>query len=256
MKQDQDLLYWILAQAERFANGYPLILTNGAQYGGQHHRIDSTQGNFLRIYEHIMLLKDYGLAEVRNLGQTFDSPTGVAIDRITAKGYKFLENTDIDLTIKNGLQNDQQILAKSRMKEDKIFIGHGRSKVWLELNNFLSQRLHLKCDEFNREPTAGQTTQQRLQNMLDDAVFAFLIMTAEDLDQDGNHHARANVIHEAGLFQGRLGFQKAIILLEEGCTEFSNIQGLTQIRFPKNDILARSENIRAVLEREGILKKA
>ena len=29
--------------------------------------------------------------------------------------------------------------------------------------------------------------------------------------------ARMNVIHEVGLFQGRLGFERAIVLLEEGC---------------------------------------
>ena len=50
---------------------------------------------------------------------------------------------------------------------------------------------------------------------------AFLVLTAEDEQTDGTLHARENVIHEAGLFQGRLGFEKAIILLEEGCQEFS-----------------------------------
>jgi predicted nucleotide-binding protein len=65
-------------------------------------------------------------------------------------------------------------------------------------------------------------------------------------------NARLNVIHEAGLFQGRLGFQKAIILLEEGCEEFSNIHGLGQIRFPDGNISAKFEEIRKVLEREGI----
>ncbi|WP_299488531.1 hypothetical protein, partial [Acaryochloris sp. IP29b_bin.137] len=33
MKLDQDLLYWILVQTEKYSNGYPLVLTNGAQYG-------------------------------------------------------------------------------------------------------------------------------------------------------------------------------------------------------------------------------
>ena len=72
-------------------------------------------------------------------------------------------------------------------------------------------------------------------------------------DADGSTHARENVIHEAGLFQGRYGFERAIIVLEEGCTQFSNIHGLGQIRFPKGDIMACSEEIRQVLEREGVL---
>lgn len=63
-----------------------------------------------------------------------------------------------------------------------------------------------------------------------------------------------NVVHEIGLFQGRLGFRRAIVLMEEGCNQFSNIEGLGQIRFPKGDIRAKSEDIRGVLSREKIIK--
>jgi predicted nucleotide-binding protein len=125
--------------------------------------------------------------------------------------------------------------------------------VWKDLKDFISERLELPWDEFNREPAAGLATKERLEAMLNNANFAFLVMTAEDERGDGSKHARENVIHEAGLFQGRLGFERAILLVEEGCAEFSNIEGLTQIRFPPNDIFAKSEGIRRVLEREGIL---
>jgi len=37
-------------------------------------------------------------------------------------------------------------------------------------------------------------------------------MTAEDATSEGNIRVRQNVIHEAGLFQWRLGFDKFIIL--------------------------------------------
>jgi predicted nucleotide-binding protein len=88
--------------------------------------------------------------------------------------------------------------------------------------------------------------------MLDQAAFAFLVMTAEDEHADTSLHARENVIHEVGLFQGRLGKRKAIILLEEGCSEFSNVIGLGQIRFPRGNISACFEEVRRVLERETI----
>lgn len=78
-------------------------------------------------------------------------------------------------------------------------------------------------------------------------------MTAEDEQADGKQHARQNVIHEAGLFQERLGFERAIILVEDGCEDFSNIQGLGQIRFPKGNVSAVFEDIRRVLEREGLI---
>jgi predicted nucleotide-binding protein len=135
----------------------------------------------------------------------------------------------------------------------KIFIGHGRSRLWKDLKDFVQDRLKLPPDEFNRVPVAGVTNIARLSEMLDDAAIAFLVMTAEDEQRDGSVRARMNVIHEAGLFQGRLGFTKAILLLEDGCEEFSNIHGLGQIRFPKGNIEAAFEDVRQVLEREGIL---
>lgn len=134
-----------------------------------------------------------------------------------------------------------------------VFIGHGRSPVWRDLKDFIQDRLRLPYDEFNRVPVAGITNIARLSEMLESAACAFVIMTAEDETADGTVQARMNVIHEVGLFQGRLGFTKAIVLLEEGCEEFSNIQGLGQIRFPRGNISAKFEDIRQVLEREGVL---
>ncbi len=135
----------------------------------------------------------------------------------------------------------------------KIFIGHGRSLLWRELKDFISERLGLSWDEFNREAVAGLPTFERISQMLLQADFAFLIMTAEDEHADSTLHARENVVHEVGLFQGKLGPRKAIILLEDGCREFSNIIGLSQLRFPKGHISAAFEEIRRVLERESII---
>jgi predicted nucleotide-binding protein len=144
--------------------------------------------------------------------------------------------------------------ARSKEIGTNVFIGHGGSLVWKDLKDFIQDRLNLPWDEFNRVPMAGITNITRLSEMLDAAAIAFLVMTGEDEQADGKLQARMNVVHEAGLFQGRLGFTRAIVLIEEGCEEFSNIQGLGQIRFPKSNIKAAFEEIRQVLEREGILE--
>jgi hypothetical protein len=116
--------------------------------------------------------------------------------------------------------------------------------------------MQLPCDEFNAEAVAGRSTTDRLAQMLDEATFAFLVMTAEDTHADDSAHARENVIHEAGLFQGRLGFERAIILLEEGCAQFSNIHGLAHISFSKGNLEPAFERIRQVLERERVYPAA
>ncbi len=135
----------------------------------------------------------------------------------------------------------------------RIFLGHGRSLQWLLLKDFLGNTLKLDVAEFNVVPTAGIHTTERLHAMLREAGMAFLIMTAEDTLTDGTVQARPNVIHEVGLFQGYLGTRRAIVLLEEGCAQFSNLDGLTTVRFPKNDIAARFEEVRRILIREGFL---
>lgn len=141
----------------------------------------------------------------------------------------------------------------ARINEGRVFIGHGRSLIWRELKDFLEGRLRLPWEEFNREAVAGYATSERLFAMLDSSSFAFLVMTGEDEHAGDGLHARQNVVHEIGLFQGRLGIRRAIILLDEGCAQFSSIAGLTYISFPRGRISACFEEVRRVLERESLI---
>lgn len=136
-----------------------------------------------------------------------------------------------------------------------IFIGHGRSPAWRDLAFLLTERMELSYEEYNRESQAGRTTKERLLELLDKCTFAFLISTGEDDQADGTKRARQNVVHEVGLFQGRYGWERAIVLLEDGCGEFSNITGVGQIRFAKGNVRSAAEEIRQVLEREGYLSR-
>ena len=151
------------------------------------------------------------------------------------------------------IDNLKHAPIRKHQKGEKIFIGHGQSNCWRELKDFISDRLNLPFEEFNRISSAGATTVERLLQMLDQSSFAFLVMTSEDEQGDGNFNPRMNVVHESGLFQGRLGFEHAIILLEEGCQDFSNIHGLGRIHFKKGEISTSFEEVRRVLEKEKII---
>jgi predicted nucleotide-binding protein len=167
----------------------------------------------------------------------------------------FKEQPDkyVDLRGKSNEEGLRDLVSHiSKMAGGKIFIGHGHARDWKDLKDFLQDRLDLECDDFEAEPPAGKSIEGRLVEMLNDARFAFLVMTAEDEHRDSSRHARENVIHEVGLFQGKLGFERAIILLEEGCAEFSNKSGIVHIPFRRGEISACFEEIRRILEREGI----
>ncbi|MFC1924786.1 TIR domain-containing protein [Chloroflexota bacterium] len=131
-----------------------------------------------------------------------------------------------------------------------IFIGHGHSPLWKELKDHLHEKHKYEVTAYDIGARAGHTVRDILQSMLHESSFAILVLTGEDEMEDGTLRARQNVVHEAGLFQGHLGFNKAIVVLEENTESFSNIDGIDQIRFSKGNIKETFGDILATLKRE------
>lgn len=136
----------------------------------------------------------------------------------------------------------------------KIFIGHGRSKLWARLQIFLKEDLNLETLTFEDESRTSESIVNILDEFLNRSSLAILVMTAEDETEEGKFRARQNVIHEAGLFQGRLGFDKVIILKQEGLEEFSNIAGLQYIPFSKDNIEQCFYELQRKLKKLDIIK--
>jgi predicted nucleotide-binding protein len=118
-----------------------------------------------------------------------------------------------------------------KKKEPIVFIGHGHSEDWKQLRDHLRDKHRIEVEFYEAGPRAGHTIENVLETMLEKATIAFFVMTGEDETVAGSMNPRLNVVHELGLFQGKLGFKKGIILLKRGAAEFSNIAGLQQIRF-------------------------
>jgi len=132
----------------------------------------------------------------------------------------------------------------------RVFIGHGQSPAWKDLKDHLREKHDYDVEAYEIGARAGLTIQEVLEKLLASSSMALLVLTGEDEDAKGGLHARENVIHELGLFQGRLGWKRAIALLEEGVQEFSNIQGVTQIRYEKGRIRETFGEVVATIKRE------
>jgi len=137
-----------------------------------------------------------------------------------------------------------------KLPKPKIFIGHGGSFQWRDLKDHLHEHHGYDVIAYETGSRAGHSIRDVLEDMLDKSSFAILVMTGEDNMEDGTVRARQNVIHEIGLFQGKLGFTKAIVLKEDGTEEFSNINGVHQIRYTKGKIKETFGDVLAVLKRE------
>ena len=112
-----------------------------------------------------------------------------------------------------------------------VFIGHGGSGDWRELKDHLTEKHGIEVVSYETGARAGHTIRDILDEMMTKSSFAILVMTAADELADGTMNARPNVIHEVGLFQGKLGFNKAIVALEKGTNLFSNLDGIQQLKF-------------------------
>lgn len=133
----------------------------------------------------------------------------------------------------------------------KIFIGHGgKNREWMDLQSHLRDQHHYQAEAFESGARAGHTIRDILDTMVDKATFAILVFSAEDEMADGSKRPRENVVHETGLFQGRLGFHRAIVLLEKGVEPFSNLDGIQYISFSKGNIKETYGDVLATLRRE------
>ena len=131
-----------------------------------------------------------------------------------------------------------------------IFIGHGRSLQWRELKDHLQEKHEYRVVTYETGARAGHTIRNILEDMPKESSFALLVMTAEDETSEGSMRARQNVVHEAGLFQGRLGFSRAIMLLERDLESFSNVDGIHYLEYSKGNIKETFGDVLATLKRE------
>ena len=143
-----------------------------------------------------------------------------------------------------------EIFAPESKTAGTIFIGHGRNTQWEKLKSHLQDKHEMKIEAYETGARAGHTIRDILDNMADNSSVALLVLTGEDKTADGKLRARQNVIHECGLFQGRLGFDKAIMLVEEGVELGSNFDGIQQLRFRKGRISEVFGDVVATIRRE------
>lgn len=188
-------------------------------------------------------------------------PYSITGDVMNAKDVSDLQEKVRDI-ITRDLNNDktsnpvQEFFPELRVeltRDPCVFIGHGRSKLWARVQMFLEKELGISTVTYELELHVGELIVPVLEKMLRRATFAILILTAEDEVEGSVKRARHNVVHEAGLFQGILGFRKVIVLKQDMVEDFSNIAGLQYISFDDDNVEKTFWDLQRVLKREGVV---
>jgi hypothetical protein len=131
-----------------------------------------------------------------------------------------------------------------------VFIGHGRSPVWRELADHLRDHHGVQVLTYESAVRAGVPNHTVLRELAERTTLALLVHTIEDVDERGVGRTGENVVHETGLFQALLGVERAVVLREDGCRSFANVDGLNELRFAPGRIIEVFGEVVAVLRRE------
>jgi sugar/nucleoside kinase (ribokinase family) len=130
---------------------------------------------------------------------------------------------------------------------DGVFIAHGRSPQWLAVKEFVDVEFGRRAMAFDAGAWSGKSVTEALNRYLDQCGFAVCVLTAEDVTVDRPEWARQNVVHEVGLFQGRYGTKRVVLLVEEGCSFIPLAPPEHIIAFPNGAIESAFWKLRALL---------
>ncbi|MQY28118.1 PfkB family carbohydrate kinase [Nocardia aurantia] len=117
-----------------------------------------------------------------------------------------------------------------------VFVSHGHSTEWRVVEGFVQQYFHLPVFAFESDPWGGLQVTEALAEYLERCSFAICVLTAEDDAGEGKRQGRSNVVHEIGLFQGRYGFDRVIVLAEEDCSFVPYTPPQYLLTFPRDNI--------------------
>ncbi|HEY8473617.1 MAG TPA: PfkB family carbohydrate kinase [Natronosporangium sp.] len=133
-----------------------------------------------------------------------------------------------------------------------VFIAHGADPQWRQVQQFLEDYGGLRVYTLSTE-AHGADLGNQLRAHLADCGFGVCVLTAETAGPGGLGYADQSVVHQAGLLQGRYGFRRVAILVEQGCEAFSNVAGLIRLDFPRGHIETTFWQLEQMLRREGLL---
>ena len=205
-----------------------------------------------------MLLRLFNDSSIEKTYSTFFYHTHIQLDtknlsRTKDKYIQFMNNLDsyrvwvgchIDhlrnICIQHGI-NTMSSNTSERIFGDKIFIVHGHNEgAKHKIARFIAD-LDLTETILDEQPSKGQTMIDKFEEHADEAGFAIVLLTSDDLGAPKDNknelkpQARQNVILELGYFLHGLGRERVRVLHEEGVELPSDIHGIVYVSLDSAD---------------------
>ena len=138
--------------------------------------------------------------------------------------------------IRDRLELFNEAAPPTRCFDDKIFIVHGHNEeAKHKIARFITD-LDLSATILDEQPSKGQTIIDKFEEHADEAGFAIVLLTADDIGAPKNKtddmkpRARQNVILELGYFLRGLGRNRVCILHQKGVELPLDIHGIIYVQ--------------------------
>jgi sugar/nucleoside kinase (ribokinase family) len=157
--------------------------------------------------------------------------------------------------LSKGFLQQTEVLAGAVEQPSAVFLVHNANPQSEEVRRFIEQDCGLRTFELSTSELGEHNLALLMDQHLDRCSFAVCLLGADGGTPGGRVPADQNLVHQAGIFQGRYGFGRVAILAEQGCDTFSNIAGLIRLDFPLRQVDAAFFELERMLEREGLVRR-
>lgn len=113
-----------------------------------------------------------------------------------------------------------------KVQKPKIFIIHGHDEEMKKSLQLLLTRADLDDVVLHEVSNRGRTLIDKLIEEGEKAAFVISVFSHDDITTSGEIRTRQNVILETGYFLGKLGKSKVMLLIKEGVSIPSDLQGI------------------------------
>ena len=153
-------------------------------------------------------------------------------------GRQQLERLVRDIDQAFEIRANSELQQPIRDKPRSVFVTHGRAQDWRAVKDYIENDVQLKTIELAQQPNLGRTVIEKLLDTADECDSAVIVMTGDDVTDQGEARVRENVMHEIGFFQGRYGRNRVILLHEDNVNVPTNLSGVVYSAFPKGRVEA------------------
>jgi predicted nucleotide-binding protein len=186
------------------------------------------------------------------ISSQFPPDIRVTVNGYRAGGYANVEvkgigadpevESQIDSLLNSFTEVASKYLNADANAEFSVFLGHGHGSDWKMLKQAIEEAGYPVL-AFESAPRAGDVNLHVIEASIRSARVAVLHLTPDDEMASGLFRGRQNVVHEIGYAQGALGTRQVVIVQHEGVEMFSNLDGVSVVRYQANSLFDKLEEV-------------